>query len=47
MNKFQLARFRLPAGRHTVTVDAPGLRTEREVEVKPGRVRILVVRRYD
>ena len=45
--EFQLARFRLPAGRHTVTVDASGLRTEREVDVAPGRVRVLVIRRYD
>ncbi|HYO51996.1 hypothetical protein [Archangium sp.] len=45
--EFQLARFRLPAGRHTVTVEASGLRTEREVEVEPGRVRVLVVRHYD
>jgi hypothetical protein len=45
--EFQLARFRLPAGRHTVTVEASGVRTEREVEVKPGRVQVLVVRRYD
>jgi uncharacterized protein len=45
--EFQLARFRLPAGRHTVTVEASGLRAEREVEVQPGRVRILVLRRYD
>jgi hypothetical protein len=45
--EFQLARFRLPAGRHTVTVEAAGLRTERQVEVQPGRVRILVLRRYD
>ncbi|QRK04083.1 hypothetical protein JQX13_27810 [Archangium violaceum] len=44
--EFQLARFRLPAGHHTVHVDAAGLRTAREVEVKPGRVHVVVVRSY-
>jgi uncharacterized protein len=44
--EFQLARFRLPAGRHTVQVDVAGLHTVREVEVKPGRVHVVVVRRY-
>ncbi|WNG34622.1 hypothetical protein F0U61_13940 [Archangium violaceum] len=44
--EFQLARFRLSAGRHTVHVDAAGLRTTREVEVKPGRVHVVVVRSY-
>ncbi len=45
--EFQLARFRLPAGRHMVLVDAGGQRSTREVEVKPGRVQVIVVRRYD
>jgi hypothetical protein len=45
--EFQLARFRLPAGRHTVRVDAGGQHSTREVEVKPGRVQVIVFRRYD
>jgi uncharacterized protein len=44
--EFQLARFRVPAGRHTVTVEAGGRATSREVEVRPGRVALVVVRRY-
>lgn len=45
--EFQLARFRLAAGRHTVRVEAAGQRATREVEVKPGRVHVMVIRRYD
>jgi len=45
--EFQVARLRLPAGLHTVRVEAPGLSTSREVEVKAGRVRVVVVRGYD
>jgi hypothetical protein len=44
--EFQLARFRLPAGRHTVEVDFGGRVTSREVEVRPGRVALVVMRRY-
>jgi hypothetical protein len=44
--EFQLARFRLPAGRHMVRLDAAGQHTTREVEVKPGRVHVVVIRRY-
>ncbi|ATB27893.1 COG3014 family protein [Melittangium boletus] len=44
--EFQVARLRLPAGLHTVRVEAPGLSTSREVEVKAGRVRVVVVRGY-
>jgi hypothetical protein len=44
--EFQLARFRLPAGRHTVEVDFGGRVTSREVEVRPGRVSLVVMRRY-
>ncbi len=45
---FQLARFRLPAGRHTVRVEGvSGPRGAREVDVHPGRVHVLVFRRYD
>jgi hypothetical protein len=44
--EFQLARFRLPAGRHMVQVDFAGQLSAREVEVKPGRVSVVVLRRY-
>lgn len=44
--EFQLARFRLRGGRHTVQVESAGLRMAREVEVKPGRVQVVVVRSY-
>ncbi|WP_233587891.1 COG3014 family protein [Corallococcus sp. CA049B] len=44
--EFQVARFRLPPGKHTVQVDAPGRPTTHLVEVKPGRVEVLVVRSY-
>ncbi|MFP2929681.1 COG3014 family protein [Pyxidicoccus sp. 3LG] len=44
--EFQVARFRLPAGSHTVRVDAGGRTSEHVVEVKPGRVGLVVVRRY-
>ncbi|MFN0062386.1 MAG: COG3014 family protein [Myxococcaceae bacterium] len=43
---FELARFRLPAGPHTVRVDAAGRVTEHPVEVRPGRVSLLLLRRY-
>jgi hypothetical protein len=44
--EFQLARFRLPAGRYTVNMDEGGHGNAREVEVKPGRVQVVVFRRY-
>ncbi|MBZ4419579.1 COG3014 family protein [Myxococcus sp. RHSTA-1-4] len=44
--EFQVARFRVPAGGHTVRVDAGGRTTEHTVDVKPGRVGLVVVRRY-
>jgi hypothetical protein len=44
--EFQLARFRLPAGRHVVQVELGGRVTSREVEVRPGRVSLVVMRRY-
>ncbi|MDY7228581.1 COG3014 family protein [Hyalangium rubrum] len=44
--EFQLARFRLPAGQHTVQVEYGGQPLAREVEVKPGRVKVVVLRRY-
>lgn len=44
--EFQVARFRVPAGKHTVRVTSWGQVTEHPVEVKPGRVGLLVLRRY-
>ncbi len=44
--EFQLARFRLPAGRHRVQVEFGGQLSAREVEVRPGRVSVVVLRRY-
>jgi hypothetical protein len=43
---FQLARLRLPVGKHTVTVEAGGTRTQHPVEIRPRRVAVLVLRRY-
>ncbi|NTX53483.1 hypothetical protein HUA74_01190 [Myxococcus sp. CA051A] len=44
--EFQVARFRVPAGSHTVRVEAGGRVSEHTVDVKPGRVGLVVVRRY-
>ncbi|WP_426754158.1 COG3014 family protein [Myxococcus sp. Y35] len=44
--EFQVARFRVSAGSHTVRVTSWGQTTEHPVEVKPGRIGVLVVRRY-
>jgi hypothetical protein len=44
--EFQIARFRLPAGKHTVEVSAGGQVRTREVEVKAGKIQTLVLRRY-
>jgi hypothetical protein len=44
--QFQLARLRLPVGKHTLTVEAGGMRTEHPVEIRPRRVSVLVLRRY-
>jgi hypothetical protein len=43
---FQVARLRLPPGRHEAEVAAAGRVSRHEVDVKPGRVRLLVLRRY-
>ncbi len=43
--EFQLARFRLPAGTHTLEVDVGGRTRRLEVEVKPRRVATVVVHR--
>ncbi|HZH03066.1 MAG TPA: hypothetical protein VEY30_04720 [Myxococcaceae bacterium] len=44
--EFQVARFRVPVGRHEVTVAAEGVTSKHEVEVRPRRTRLLVLRRY-
>lgn len=44
--EFQVARFRLPKGRHQLQVAAGGWVTNHEVEVKPRRIALLVLRRY-
>jgi hypothetical protein len=44
--EFQVARFRVMSGSHTVRVEANGRTTEHTVDVKPGRVGLIVVRRY-
>ena len=44
--EFQVARFRLPAGTHTVEILAGGQSLTREVEVKAGNIQTVVVRRY-
>ena len=44
--EFQVARLRLPGGRHLVNVEAGGQHRTREVEVQPGRVKVVVLRRY-
>lgn len=43
--EFQLARFRLPAGKHRLEVAAGGRTKQVEVEVRPRRVATVVVRR--
>lgn len=44
--EFQVARFRVKSGSHTVRVESHGRTTEHTVDVKPGRVGLIVVRRY-
>ncbi|MCE9667481.1 hypothetical protein LY474_06600 [Myxococcus stipitatus] len=44
--EFQVARFRVAPGSHTVRVVAGGRETVHPVEVQAGRVELLVVRRY-
>jgi hypothetical protein len=44
--EFQVARFRVKSGSHTVRVEANGRVTEHAVDVQPGRVGLIVVRRY-
>ena len=44
--EFQLARFRVPAGTHRLTVVAGGGAREIQVEVRPRRVTLVVLRSY-
>ncbi len=44
--QFELARFRLPAGSHEVTVTVAGQPLTRTVEVTPRRIALLVLRSY-
>jgi uncharacterized protein len=44
--EFQVARFRLQPGKHTVTITAGGKSLQREVELKAKRVSLLPVRVY-
>jgi uncharacterized protein len=44
--QFQVARLRLPVGKHTVTVEAAGITTEHPVEIRARRIVVLVLRRY-
>ncbi len=44
--EFQIARFRLPSGKMSVHVEGHGKTTEHDVEINPGRVTLLTVRRY-
>jgi uncharacterized protein len=44
--QFQVARLRLPVGKHTVTVEAAGMTTEHPVEIRARRIAVLVLRRY-
>jgi hypothetical protein len=44
--EFQIARARVKAGKQKVTVRSGGKTTVHEVDVAPGRLKVLVVRRY-
>jgi hypothetical protein len=44
--QFELARFRLPAGQHEVTVRSGAKNLVQTVDVRPGRVTLLVLRTY-
>lgn len=44
--EFQVARLRLPAGKHTITIISGAGPVATEVEVKAGKIQVLVVRRY-
>lgn len=44
--EFQVARLRLPAGKHQVTIASDSAKVTREVEVRAGKIAVLIVRRY-
>ncbi len=44
--EFQLVRLRMPVGPQEITVASRGYTTKHPVEVKPGRIAVVVVRRY-
>lgn len=44
--EFQIARFRLPAGKHKVHLESRGHTSTQEVTISPGRVSIMVERFY-
>jgi hypothetical protein len=44
--EFQLARMRLPAGKHEITVRAGGQSSRHSVEIRSRRISLLVVRSY-
>lgn len=44
--EFQVARLRVKAGAQTVRVTAQGRTTEHRVDVRPGRISLVVARRY-
>jgi hypothetical protein len=44
--EFQLARFRVPAGVHRLSVVAGGGAREVQVDVRPRRVTLVVLRSY-
>jgi hypothetical protein len=44
--EFQVSRFRVTPGLHDVVIQAGGQTTQHPVDVKPGRITVLSVRRY-
>lgn len=44
--EFQVARLRLPAGKHEVVVQARAGSTTTPVEIRPGQITVMAVRRY-
>jgi hypothetical protein len=44
--EFQVARFRLPPGNHSVTIEVAGRPTQHTVKIQPGRITLLVSRLY-
>ena len=44
--QFDLARYRLPAGAHTVWITQRGYQLKQDVQIAPGRISLWVVRQY-